>query len=358
MKHQILVINPGSTSTRIAVYRDQDLVFKETIEHLKSDLDRFYHIADQLELRKCIVLKIISERGFNLNRLSAVVGRGGILPPVKSGAYRVNQLMLDRLEKYPLSEHASDFGALIAYAIAAPLGINAYIYDSVAVDEFEQVARISGLPEISRESQTHALNSRAAARKTAESLHRSYDEMNFIVAHLGGGISVSLHNKGKMVDVIPDDEGPFSPERAGRVPCRRLAELCFEGPDDKQAMMKRLRGKGGLTAYLGTNNAEEVERRIKDGDSFAALVYEAMAYQVAKGIGELATVVNGNVDRIILTGSIAYSEMFTGWIKERVLFIAPVQIIPGENEMESLAWGILRVLKGEETAHEYQEPVE
>lgn len=235
------------------------------------------------------------------------------------------------------------------------MGIKAYIYDPVTVDEYEDVARISGLPEISRRSECHALNSRAVAREAARKLNKPYDQLNIIVTHLGGGISTSLHKKGRMVDVIPDDEGPFSPERAGRVPCRQLVELCYSGKYERGTMLKRLRGQGGLTAYLGINNAREVEARIKNGDEYARLIYYAMAYQVAKGIGELATVVNGQVDRIVMTGSMAYSEMITGWIKEKVAFIAPVEVIPGEHELEALAAGALRVVKGEETAHEYVE---
>lgn len=357
-KHHILAINPGSTSTKIALYENDQQIFKETIEHPKAMTDQFKTIGDQFAMRRDAVIKSLQGRTYDVRKLSAVVGRGGILPPMKSGAYEVNQAMIDRLLHNPLVGHASNLGALIAYEIARPLGIKAYIYDPVTVDEYEDVARISGLPEISRRSECHVLNSRAVARAVAGKLNKSYFDLNMIVAHLGGGISISLHKKGRMVDVIPDDEGPFSPERAGRVPSRQLVELCFSGKYDKQAVLKRLRGQGGLSAYLGVTSALEVEERIKNGDEYAGLIYRAMAYQVAKGIGELATVVNGQVDRIVLTGSIAYSEMITGWIKEKVRFIAPVEVLPGEHELEALAAGALRVVKGEEAAQDYveQEP--
>lgn len=267
--------------------------------------------------------------------------------------WKINEAMLDRLINRPIAEHASNLGAVIAYEIARPLGIPAYIYDSVAVDELEDVSKISGLPDINRKSLSHALNMRAVAIKTAKKSNKSYHDMNIIVAHLGGGISLSIHKDGKMIDIVSDDEGPFSPERAGRVPCMLLAKLCYSGKYDQRTMMKKLRGNGGLVAYLGTNKAIEVEERIKNGDKEAELVYYALAYQIAKGIGELATVVMGEVDRIVITGGIAHSKVMTELIKERVKFIAPVDIMPSENELESLALGALRVLKDEEKAHEY-----
>lgn len=352
-QHKVLAINPGSTSTKIALYEDEKEILTSTIEHSTGELGRYRTIGDQYQMRYEAVLAFLSGNGFNVRDLSAVVGRGGVLPPVKSGAYLVNEQMVERLTKRPLAEHASNLGAFIAYEIARPLGIPAFIYDSVAVDELEPVAKISGLPEVPRKSLIHALNMRAVALKTAAELKRSYYESTFIVAHLGGGITLSLHHNGKMIDIVSDDEGPFSPERAGRVPCTWLVELCYSGQYDRKAMMKKFRGNGGLSAYLGINSALEVEGRIKRGDKEAELVYQAMAYQVAKSIGELATVVRGKVDRIIITGGIAHSRLLTSWVKERVKFIAPVEIVPGENELESLALGALRVLKGEERAYEY-----
>ncbi|HBV68861.1 MAG TPA: butyrate kinase, partial [Clostridiales bacterium] len=287
--------------------------------------------------------------------LSAVVSRGGMLPPVKTGAYAINDLMVDRVTKRPVMEHASNLAAPIAYDIAREAGIQSYIYDCVMADELTDMARISGMPELPRTSASHVLNTRAMAIKAAKECGRRYEDMNIIVAHLGGGISINIHEKGRITDLVSDDEGPFSPERAGRVPCRELINLCYSGKYDKKTMQRKLRGNGGLRAYLNTIDAREVEEMISEGSQEAKLVYEAMAYQIAKGIGELATVADGNIDVIVLTGGIAYSAMLTGWISKRVSFIAPVEILAGENEMEALAFGALRVLKGEESAREYTE---
>jgi len=355
-KYHILAINPGSTTTKIALYENSNLIYKETIEHSNQELAQFKTIAEQFLYRKEAVMNaLLFKNKYDINILSAVVGRGGMLPPVKSGAYRINEAMVDRLTNRPISEHASNLGALIAFEIAEPLGIPAYIYDPVAVDEMENVARVTGLPEILRVSTSHALNARAMAMKVAKKMNCQYADLNLIVAHLGGGISLSVHHNGKMVDIISDDEGPFSPERAGRIPARLMTKLCFTCKYEQDEILKKLRGKGGLVAHLGTNSALEVENRVKKGDEKAALIYSAMAYQVAKGIGELATVVHGSVDRIILTGGLAQSSMLTESIKERVRFIAPVEIMPGENELESLAYGTLRVLEGTEEAQEYYE---
>ncbi len=355
MTHKILAINPGSTSTKIALYENEKEVFCKTLEHPIAELEKYKKVQDQFEMRKDVVLSFLKENGYDVNDLAAVVGIGGMLPPVKSGAYRVNEVMVDRLKNNPIIEHASNLGALIAYEIASSIGIPSYIYDSVRVDELKDIARISGMPDLLRSSTSHALNSRAMAMRVAKKYGKKYSDMNFIVAHLGGGISLSVHEKGRMVDIIADDEGPFSPERAGRVPCKALIDLCYSGNYDKAAMNKKLRGNGGIKAYLNTVDARVVENMINDGDEYAKLIYEAMAYQIAKGIGELATVVGGGVDVIIITGGIAYSKMMTSWIKKRVEFIATVEIMPGENEMESLALGTLRVLNGEEIARDYVE---
>ncbi len=355
MSYKILAINPGSTSTKLALYKDGKKILSETLDHSVEEIEKYERVQDQFEMRREAVLSFLKDNNFDVKQLSAVVGRGGLLPPVQSGAYEVNEVMVDRLKNNPIVEHASNLGALIAYEIAKPLNILACIYDSVAVDEMNDIARISGMPDIPRVSFSHALNSRAMAIKVAKNYGREYKDMNFVVAHLGGGISLSVHKKGKMVDIISDDEGPFSPERAGRVPCKKLIDLCYSGKFDKRTMHKKLRGKGGISAYLNTLDAREVEKMIENGNEEARLVYEAMAYQIAKGIGDLATVVEGDVDAIIITGGIAYSEMITFWITKRVKFIAPVEIMPGENELESLALGALRVLKGEEKARDYVE---
>lgn len=352
---RILAINPGSTSTKVALYADKEAIFVETLDHSVNELQKFEHVQDQFDFRKDVIVALLKDNDISLESLDAIVGRGGLLPPVKSGAYKVNDVMVDRLKNNPVVEHASNLGALIAYEMAEKLGIGAYIYDSVAVDEMSDVARISGMPEISRTSLSHALNARAMAYKVARKMEKKYEEMNIIVAHLGGGISVSAHQKGKMIDINSDDEGPFSPERAGRVPCNKLIDLCYSGQYDRKTMKKMLRGKGGLSAYLGTVDARAVQQMIDDGNKEAQIVYEAMAYQVAKAIGELATVLKGDVDAVVLTGGISYSKVMTDWITERVSFIAPVEVLAGENELESLAFGTLRVLNGEEEAKTYTE---
>ncbi|AET69826.1 butyrate kinase [Desulfosporosinus orientis DSM 765] len=353
MDYLILAINPGSTSTKIALYANEKEIFVKTIEHPAYEIAKYNKVSEQFEMRKEMVLTFLKNNGFETGQLSAVVGRGGMLPSVKSGAYRVNNQMVERLKNNPITDHASNLGALVAYEIANSAGIPSYIYDSVRVDELEDIARISGMPDIPRTSTSHALNSRAMAIRAAKKYGRKYSDMTFIVAHLGGGISLSVHAKGSMVDIIADDEGPFSPERAGRVPCKDLIDLCYKVKYDRTTMQKKLRGNGGLKAYLGTTDARIVENLIEDGNYEAKLIYEAMAYQVAKGIGELATVVKGKVDRIILTGGLAQSPLLTKWIKDRVEFIAPVEIMPGENELESLAFGALRVLEGKEELKEY-----
>ncbi|MBF7095600.1 butyrate kinase [Alkalibacter mobilis] len=352
---KILVINPGSTSTKIAVYQDEDCILSKNIEYASEEINKYPSTMMQLQMRKDSIIQTLNVEGHELGSFKAIVGRGGMLPKVKSGAYLVNETMIRRLKENPMYEHASNLGAVIAGEIAELINVDAYIYDSVRVDEMNEVARISGMPDIERTSTCHALNSRAMAIKTAKKVENRYGELNFIVAHLGGGISISVHEKGHIVDIIADDEGPFSPERCGKLPCKNLIDLCYSGQFDEKTMHKKLRGQGGLVAYLGTNDAREVEKMIAAGNEYAKIIYEAMAYQIAKGIGELSTVVKGKVDYIIITGGIAYSDMLTTWIKERVEFIAPVEIIPGEYEMEALAFGTLRVLRNEETAREYTE---
>lgn len=349
--YKILAINPGSTSTKIALYENEKEVFTRKITHSNDELAHFDSITGQYGMRYQAIMKLLAHAKVDIYELAAIVGRGGILPPVKTGAYHVNKKMVERLKNRPVVEHASNLAAMIAYEMATELSIPAFIYDSIASDELDDIARISGIKGIRRKSFCHVLNMRATAMLVANKMGRSYEDMNFIVAHLGGGISLSVHKKGKLVDIIADDEGPFSPERAGRVPCLDLIKLCYQ--HDKKTMKAKLRGKGGLISYLNTNDAQQVEALIEQGDAYALKIYQAMAYQIAKGIGELATVLCGEVDRIILTGGVAYSQMLTQWIQERVEFIAPVEIIPGENELESLSLGALRVLKGEEIVHEY-----
>ena len=355
MSYKIFVVNTGSTSTKIALYEDDKEVFVKSLSHPDELISKYDDVQDQLHMRLEFVRSYLEEKKFDVKDLSCVVARGGMLLPVKSGAYAVNELMLDRVENRPVMEHASNLAAPIAYDIAREVGVPSYIYDSVMTDEFPDIARISGMPDIPRNSTSHVLNTRAMAIKYAKSIGKKYEDLNIIVAHLGGGISINIHHKGQIVDLLSDDEGPFSPERAGRVPCRDLINLCYSGKFDKKTMQRKLRGNGGLKAYLNTIDARQVETMIQEGNEYAKLIYEAMAYQIAKGIGDLATVVEGKVDAIILTGGIAYSKMLTSWIKNRVSFISHVEIMPGENEMEALAYGALRVLKGEEKAREYTE---
>jgi butyrate kinase len=350
---QILSINPGSTSTKIAVYENETEVLRKTVNHNADELAKFQSMVDQLQMRQDAIMACLEAENFSLAGLSAVAGRGGKLPPLQRGAYKVTQAMVDFLTYRPIDDHASNLGAIIAYCIAEPLGIPAFIYDAVVVDELDAVARLSGVPELTRRASCHVLNMRAVSLKIAAKMGKRLDDLNIIATHMGGGITAAVISKGRMIDVLTDEEGAFSPERAGRVPCRQLVDLCFSGKHDQQSAIKRMRGNGGLIAYLGTNSALDVEARIQQGDKDAESVYYAMAYQTAKGIGELATVVSGNVDVIILTGAIAYSRLFTGWVANRVKFIAPVEIVAGENELEALAFGSLRVLRGEEAAHEF-----
>lgn len=351
MMYRILVINPGSTSTKVAVFEDETKLCGQTIEHTVEELGDLA-INDQTELRQKAVLDFLARQNVDVKTLSAVVGRGGILPPVKSGAYLVDEHLIDAL-KHRSTPHASNLGGVIASEIAAQAGVNAYIYDSIAVDELDEMAHLSGTPLVRRTSHFHALNSRAMAIEYAKSQGRRYQDMNFIVAHMGGGISTSAHCKGRIVDMTADDEGTFSPTRSGRVHTRILVDLCFSGSYTRKQLQTLLRGKGGIFAYLGTEDAREVEKRIAQGDEYAEMIYRGMAYQIAKDIGSLSTVLKGQVDAIILTGGVAYSKMLTGWIEEQTSFLAPVAVLPGEHEMEALSQGAIRVLKGEEEARRF-----
>ncbi|MDR1777361.1 MAG: butyrate kinase [Desulfovibrio sp.] len=351
--YTILAVNPGSTSTKIAVYEDAKELFRGSVDHDAEILNSFSRAIEQIPLREQGIMDCLKQHNFDLSRLSAVAGRGGPLPPVKQGAYIINDVMLDYLANKAQSEHPSKLGAIISHRIASRYDIPAYIYDSIRVDEVGEVAKLSGLPVLPRKPGTHMLNMRAVSIKTAKQMGKKASECTFIVAHLGGGITLSVLSQGQMLDYVGDDEGPFSPDRAGRLPYRRLIDLCYSGKYSHVEMMKAVRGKGGLVGYLGTNQALEVEKMIDAGDKTAEGVYYGMACQIAKSIGELATVVKGRVDAIILTGGIAHSRRVTSWVEERVSFIAPVKIVPGENELEALALGVLRVLKGEEDFHHF-----
>jgi len=353
--YKILVINPGSTSTKVVLFSNEQLLFEKKIEHSSKELSNFNKIIDQYHFRQDIILSFLKEKGINLSTLNAVVGRGGLLKPIASGTYRINEKMLEDLHRGAMGEHASNLGGLLAYGIAENLSIPSYIVDPVVIDEMKPVARISGMPEIPRISILHALNQKAVARKAALDLGKKYEKLNFIIAHLGGGISVGIHCKGKVIDVnnALNGEGPFTPERSGGVPVGGLVELCFSGKFTRDEMMKKIKGKGGLVAYLNTNDVREVVKMIKYGDKKAKLILEAMAYQVAKEIGAGATVLKGQIDAIILTGGIAYNNEFINMVRDRVSFLSLVMVYPGEEEMLSLCEGALRVLKGEEVEKIY-----
>ncbi len=354
--YRMLVINPGSTSTKIAVFDGEEMIFDETLRHSVEELSQYDKIFDQYEFRKDIILNTLSKNKIDINSLGAVVGRGGLLKPIEGGTYEVNQKMLEDLKVGLQGEHASNLGGIIAHEIAREVGVKAYIVDPVVVDELLDVARISGLKEIERRSIVHALNQKAVARRHAKIKGKKYEDMNLIVAHLGGGISVGAHHKGKIIDVnnALDGDGPFSPERSGGLPVGDLVKLCYSGKYTYEEMRKLIKGNGGMVSYLNTNNAIEVSEKIQKGDKYAQLIYYAMAYQVAKEIGSCAAVLKGKVDGILLTGGIAHDEQFTNWIKESVQFISQVYVYPGEDELMALAEGGLRVLTGEEKAKEYK----
>ncbi|WP_396954163.1 butyrate kinase [Neobacillus niacini] len=351
----MLVINPGSTSTKIGVFDNEISILEKTIRHGSEMINSFANIIDQYEFRKKTILETLDNEGINISKLSAVCGRGGLLRPIEGGTYAVNETMLNDLRTGFAGQHASNLGGIIAYEIASGLNIPSFIVDPVVVDELDPIARISGFSLIERVSIFHALNQKAVARRVANELGKKYTELNLIVTHMGGGITVGVHKQGKVIDVNNGlhGDGPFSPERAGTVPVGDLVALCYSGQYYRDEIMKKLVGQGGLVGYLGTNDAVEVERRIEAGDEQAALVYEAMAYQVAKEIGAASAVLAGKVDAIVLTGGLAYGKGFVKSITDRINWISDTIVHPGENELQALAEGSLRVLRGEENVKEY-----
>ena len=355
-KFRLLAINPGSTSTKIGVFDNDKLIFEKSISHSVEALKDFDKIYDQLGFRKEIILKELKDNKFELKDFDCVIGRGGLLKPIEGGTYKVNDLMIEHLKIGYQGEHASNLGGLLAKEIVEDIDCSAYIVDPVVVDELEDVARISGLKEIERISIFHALNQKAIARRHAKAIDRKYEDLNLIVVHLGGGISVGAHKKGRVVECANalDGEGPFSPERSGGLPVGSLVKLCYSGEYTYDQVKKMITGKGGMVSYLGTNDGREVSKKIANNDENASLTYEAMAYQVSKEVGAVAAVLHGKVDGILLTGGLAFDSMFTDWISERVKFIADVHIYPGEDELEALAEGGLRLLIGEEEAKVYK----
>lgn len=355
MGFKMLIINPGSTSTKIGVYEDEMQIFEETLRHSSEEIERFEKIYDQFEFRKNVILHVLKSKNFDVKSLDAVVGRGGLLKPISGGTYAVNETMLEDLKVGVQGQHASNLGGIIANEIAKPMNIPSFIVDPVVVDEMEAVARVSGMEGINRKSIFHALNQKAVAKRYATENKKNYDELNLIVTHMGGGVSVGIHKNGKVIDVngAIDGDGPFSPERSGGVPIGDLVKMCYSGEYTIDEINKKISGKGGMVSYLGTNDARIVEENASAGDEKAKLVLDAFIYQVSKEIGSAATVLKGKVDSIILTGGIAYGKNITDKIVESVGFISPVIIYPGEDELLALTQGALRVLNGKEKAKEY-----
>ena len=355
-KRLILAINPGSTSTKFALYEEADIVFEKNLAHPLEDLAAFREISDQLDFRKELIMNELKDRVVDLTEISAIVGRGGLVRPIESGIYEVNEKMISDLRKGLLGQHASNLGGLIANALAVYMpNARAYIVDPVVVDELQPVARISGHPEIQRISIFHALNQKAVARMFAASEGKPYDAMNLIIAHMGGGISVGAHRKGKVVDVnnALNGDGPFSPERSGGLPAGQLTDLCFSGKFTHDEIKAMITGKGGMVAYLGTNSFMEVCKRAAEGDREAILIRDAAAYQTAKEIGAASAVLEGEIDAIILTGGMARQTDHVERIKRMVSFIARIVVYPGEDELKSLAFNGLLALDGQIEIRDY-----
>lgn len=352
---RILILNPGSTSTKIGVFHNERCIFEVTLRHNAEELQRFHSIIDQYGFRKRQILESLHEQGINISKFDAVCARGGLLRPIEGGTYEVNDVMIEDLKSGYAGQHASNLGGIIAREIADGLNIPSYIVDPVVVDEMSALAKISGMPEIERKSIFHALNQKAVARQAAASLGKRYENMKMIVTHMGGGITVGVHDRGKVADVNNGlhGEGPFSPERAGTVPAGDLVDLCFSGKYTREDIMKKLVGTGGLLGYLDTTDAVRVENMIQSGDEKARLIYNAMAYQVAKEIGAASAVLKGEVEVIVLTGGLAYGKSFVSSIRSYIDWISDVLVYPGENELQSLAQGALRVLLGEEQSKRY-----
>jgi len=357
MAYKVLAINPGSTSTKIAVYEDETPIFEKNLRHDPVELDKFGGIIEQYDFRKGLVLEAMKENNVQPEDLAAVVGRGGLVRAVPGGTWKICDAMLRDLKDPTLwgRIHASNLGSFIAKAIADPLGIPAFIVDPVVVDEFDEIARYSGIPEIERKSLFHALNIRYLSRLLARQLGKDFSEINMVGVHMGGGISVAAIKKGRVVDVNNAllGMGPFSPQRAGALPIGDLLDMAFSGKFTHKQLVTYLSKQAGLLAYLGTDSGIEINERIENGDTYAARIQDAMCYQVAKEIGACATVLAPKVDAIFLSGGLVYNQCIIDYISERTAFIAPLYPFPGEKEMEALCQGGIRVLKGLEEAQEY-----
>ena len=350
-----LIINPGSTSTKIGVFEDENLLFEETLRHTTEEISSYATIVDQKDFRKNIIIALLQEKNFDIKTLDVVVGRGGMLKPIPSGTYAVTDDLLHDLVIGKQGPHASNLGGILAREIGDEIGVPSYIVDPVVVDELQTVARYSGVPELPRTSVFHALNQKAVAKRYAKEVGKAYESLRLIVVHMGGGVSVGAHIDGKVVDVFNalDGDGAFSPERAGAVPSGALIKMCFSGKYTQKEVYGKIVGKGGFNAYLGTNDMRNVTKMANEGDAHAAEVKEAFLYQVAKDIGSMACVLEGKVDQIIVTGGIAYGEDVIANLKEKAGWIAPFTVYPGEDELLALAQGALRVMNGEEKAMVY-----
>ena len=353
--YRILALNPGSTSTKLALFHDDSQAFTTTVHHPAEKLAAYPTIMEQYPLRLKSIKDILVAEKIETGSIDAFVGRGGLLSPIKSGTYRINDRMLSELKQGRNGEHASNLGAILAHELASLHARPCFIVDPVVVDEMHELARLSGHPQLPRKSIFHALNHKAVARLAANKLDKPYHSLNLIIAHMGGGISVAAHRKGLVIDVnnALDGEGPFSPERSGTLPAGDLARLCFSGQHDRRDVLKMIKGNGGVVAFLGLNDMRQVEKLVEQGDKKAKLILQAMAYQVAKSIAAQSAVLYGQVDAIVLTGGIAYDKVFVEWIRKRCEFLAPVLVFPGEREMQALALGALRVVQKEEAAQTY-----
>ncbi len=355
MSIKSLIINPGSTSTKIGVFEDETLLFEETLRHSTEEIAQYASIVEQKDFRKNIILNLMKEKDFDMKSLNVIVGRGGMLKPIPGGTYAVSDDLLNDLKIGKQGQHASNLGGILAKEIGDSIGVPSYIVDPVVVDELMPMARYSGVPELPRTSVFHALNQKAVAKRYAKEKGAAYDSLNLIVVHMGGGVSVGAHEKGKVVDVFNalDGDGAFSPERAGAVPSGALIKMCFSGQYTEKEVYKKIVGNGGFNAYLNTNDMREVNKIVEEGNQEAEVIREAFILQVAKDIGSMACVLSGKVDQIIITGGIAYNKYVTDRLTERAGFIAPITVYPGEDELLALAQGAIRVMNGEEKAMEY-----
>lgn len=355
MSIKSLIINPGSTSTKIGVFEDETLLFEETLRHSTEEISQYASIVDQKDFRKDIIVNLLNEKNFDIKSLNVVVGRGGMLKPIPGGTYAVTDALLEDLKIGKQGQHASNLGGILAREIGDSIGVPSYIVDPVVVDELMPIARYSGVPELPRTSVFHALNQKAVAKRYAKEKGVPYESLNLVVVHMGGGVSVGAHDKGRIVDVFNalDGDGAFSPERAGAVPSGALIKMCFSGQYTEKEVYKKIVGGGGFNAYCGTNDMRDVEKMADEGDAHAIEVREAFILQMAKDIGSMACVLSGKIDQIIVTGGIAYDKAVVAGLKERCEWMAPFTVYPGEDELLALTQGALRVMNGEETAKEY-----